>query len=676
MINVREESLLRLSLITQVGNTSTFNSGLIKLITMVIYESDLYSLSLDDIRYQIGVNYELEFTNEEILNAINSKDYGIYSITEKREIRNGNIASSKNIQKYKLEDRIVNKLKDNEEKDLYNSIIDDFISSHEFTNFNSTEIKDILNKYLYSVFNSNKDTMLQLLKKGNSNLESIECFPNIKDEEKKLINEFLNWDNPIKNEFIFRTISYCIDYCMLTIRKDHSSFRSLFKGKVFYLDANIIFRMAGINNEERKVVTNSFINKCIENGIEIRYTNITYDEIRSTVNRQIQGLKDMVGGYKPVSTEHYRGFSKPSANIELIVKYDNWIKSKGGKNNNFMAFEKFIQKEIDNILIKFKKVDFLSYEVTDKKDFTSLCESLASYKSNKDANYTRASIKIDINNYLYVYNLRKLSKGSTFLDISDYIISADGNLCEWGKEVLPSAIPIAVLPSVWHSLLLKFKGRTDKDYKAFTLFLNLRYKVSDEGFDNRKPKLLSIVQHMDEPVNIKNLILDEISDNLTNKYSDISDEHEIVEKAKNEVIENEINRIYEDDGKKLIDKGIAKGVVQAIHKIAESNVSTIIKRRTRIKKVIDWTRLIVGCLLAITIFITVVLFGISAISSTFKSEIFGYDLLSWTNVVGIFSGGIVFFILNPIKSLIGQEGYETLITKEIEKLKKGFKDEV
>lgn len=667
---MKEDKILRLSIITRTGNTSTFNSSLIKLITMVLYESEIFSLSLDEIRNSIELNYELEFTNEEILNAINSKDYGIYKIHERKEIRNGSIKNVENINKYRLEDKIINKLKEYEDRNVYYNIIDEFITKFGYENSNSKDIGDLINKYLYNVFNSNKDTMLLLLKSEERNLMSIENFADNNEKEKEIINNFLNWDNPSKNELIFQTVSYCVDYCMLTIRKDHSSFSHLFKGKVFYLDANIIFRMAGINNQERKIVTNSFINKCIENGIEIRYTNITYEEIRNTVNKQVQGLKDMLGGFTPVSTSNYTKFSKPSANIELIVKYDNWLRSKNGKQNDFLAFEKYMQREIDIILDKFNKVEFMSYEATAKDEFLSLSESLMAYKSSKNANYTADSIKIDINNFLYVYNLRKSSRGLTFLDISDYIISADGKFCEWGKEVMPSTIPIVVLPSVWHSLLLRFRGRANKDYEAFTLFLNLRYKVSDEGFDTRRPKILSIVQKMDEPVNIKNLILDEISDNLTEKYSDDSDEIEIIEKAKNTVIEKEIERIYEDDGKKLINEGIAEGKLQTLYKIAESNVNKKILRNNFVSKCIDYSRLALGVIVCTAVIILISLKGLSFISKSMKTEVLGYDLLSWSSIIGIGFAMIMFLIMDPIKKIYKSSSNEEMLEEEIKKIKK------
>lgn len=38
-------------------------------------------------------------------------------------------------------------------------------------------------------------------------------------DEELIINNFLNWDNKDKNEFILNMVTSCYDYCMLTIKR-------------------------------------------------------------------------------------------------------------------------------------------------------------------------------------------------------------------------------------------------------------------------------------------------------------------------------------------------------------------------------------------------------------------------------------------------------------------------
>ena len=74
---MKEIDILRLLLVTKSGNSSSFNANLLKIISMVLFDSEEKKLSVDDIRMQILDKYDLEFTNEEIEQAISQKESGI-----------------------------------------------------------------------------------------------------------------------------------------------------------------------------------------------------------------------------------------------------------------------------------------------------------------------------------------------------------------------------------------------------------------------------------------------------------------------------------------------------------------------------------------------------------------------------------------------------------------------
>ena len=69
----------------------------------------------------------------------------------------------------------------------------------------------------------------------------------------------------------------------MTVKKDKTVFASIFKGKEFYLDANIIFRLAGFNKTERKDAVTAFLSKCRECGVKINYSNFTSEEMDPTL---------------------------------------------------------------------------------------------------------------------------------------------------------------------------------------------------------------------------------------------------------------------------------------------------------------------------------------------------------------------------------------------------------
>ena len=68
---------------------------------------------------------------------------------------------------------------------------------------------------------------------------------------------------------------------------------------------------------------------------------------------------------------------------------------------------------------------------------------------------------------------------------NDFIVSADQLLISWTGNAF-SGVPIVVLPSVWLSIILRFTGRTDDDYKSFCLFLTQRQHISAADTRNQQ----------------------------------------------------------------------------------------------------------------------------------------------------------------------------------------------
>ena len=667
---MKEIDILRLLLVTKSGNSSSFNANLLKIISMVLFDSEEKKLSVDDIRMQILDKYDLEFTNEEIEQAISQKESGIEETFEKKTVYRQGRSFQESKRYFSLLDQTVNKYRENEKNNRLDIIINKYLEKKE--GISTDEFKELLLKFLYNTFNTNKETLLLFLKGNSLNIsQSQHC--DFTEEQKSILNDFLNWDNVEKNELVFGAASYCVEYCMLTVKKDFSSYRDIFRGKSFYLDSNVIFRLAGINNEERKIVTSAFIDKCLEEGITVKYTNFTYEEIKETVHNHVETIKKATNGKRMVSVKNWKRFTNPYTNLDFIKLYDEWAKNSKNDYNDFRSFEKYIMNIIQNILRPFKKVDFITYETKDQS-FSSYCESLEQYKTQRKAKCNKTSLKIDINNYLYIFNLREKSKGSTFVDIADYLISTDANLCEWGKKILPSSIPIAVLPSVWHSLILKFKGRTENDYQAFTLFLNLRYRLKDDDFDKRRPKILEIVQNLDEPVNLKNLILDDITEKLSEEYKDVSNEVEIIERSKKSVIEKEVQRGLEKRKEEILVTTKQKTEYETLMKLAEKRAEKKLRLYKRLSKIFGIIEMGCGVMFCIILLLVVCKKGLSFIPNVLNVNFFGSSIMGWFEIIGLVISAIGFFIVQPFKkNFLHSKDFDSIVEEEYIKLSKSIK---
>jgi len=250
---------LRLSLTLDDNNATTIQANIVKLIEAVLYAKNNESLTIDKISESIRQMFNLEFEQNELIKAINksrSSDfiridnqdpiYHLYRLTPKRyEIVKSKISFSE-------VDRLLKEFIDYSQRDI-----------------NFIDFKELILNFLYQAFSSDV-RIIQCLMNGEysgiiNNAANSEAFSN---EEKALINSFLNWPNRNKDKFVYNSVSCGYEYCMLSLKKDNS-FKYIFSGKVFYLDSNVIFRLMGLNKAERRNTMQVFIEKCNNVGIKI-----------------------------------------------------------------------------------------------------------------------------------------------------------------------------------------------------------------------------------------------------------------------------------------------------------------------------------------------------------------------------------------------------------------------
>lgn len=366
-------------------------------------------------------------------------------------------------------------------------------------------------------------------------------------DEAALINEFLNWDYKPKNEFILNLISSCFDYCMLTVKKDNNSYVNVFSGKIFYLDSNIIFRLAGFNKVERQNVMNSFINKCKEANIKICYTNHTYAEIKNTIKYHVDSIKSMFNKNNPLSLKAMQVMSSKYANLDFYEKYVEWCNENPSLIGDFEAFRVFLEGEIKNVTHTFE------LKVFDDKDtfknhtlFSELFDDFDQYKIERYKNTYEGAIKTDINNYLYMTEMNRGMQATNFMQLKYYFITADHCLTEWASLKRPGTIPLFVLPSVWYSILLKYKGRSDDDYNAFCQFLNIRIIPEKDIYLVEKRKMLAYILTLNEDSDIKERIVFDIESRLTNMDTSIDDPIAFAEESHQTILQEKLSKQKEE----------------------------------------------------------------------------------------------------------------------------------
>ena len=514
------------------NNASTFNKNLEKMIALVLHDKYGTSLNIVSIIKELKTNYGLDFSETEILNSIYNRRQNRIVCTVENKDHSLDEYSITPEEKARIDTKIKNT--------MIRDVISLFLSKNQDIDITAEAFETILKRYFYSVFNSNANTLSELLdQKTNAELEEDIHFT---EEEKNLINSFLEWNNSDKDKCVYQMVSCCFDYCMMTVKRDKNLYQNIFHQKKFYLDTNIIFRMMGLNRENRKILIDTFIDKCKGAGIELRYTNHTRQEIDNTIDFRVSQIRDLMQHKDPISIESVRSMTSKYYNLSFYDAYAKWCEEPANQVGDYNSFCNDLKLQARRILREFLQKDFDDYRFKYSEDFTNNCDSLKAYKAARRGYARDEVVQTDVNNYMHIRFMNEQDKAKDFFGTHSYLISADHILGEWAREQRPGAVPIVVLPSVWYSLILQYTGRSDDDFASFTRFLNFSLVSYDEE-DPRKVAILKKVISLDEPKEIKERTIYDIEQKLSTDYKDFDSVDDIVETSHEYILDQERARI-------------------------------------------------------------------------------------------------------------------------------------
>ena len=504
MLTIKENDLLRLSMILENQGETTRNKYICKFSEFVLFDSNKDELSVVEICEEILNRFQLQFDITEIEKAIESKGKNRITLNEK---------------KYKLTPKVANQLSSlNSAEDKLKEYVEIFMKEQQIDS--TIDILGLIKKYLYYSFNSNAKNFSSIIGAKPMTIADDNIISEFKPTslEVDLINRFISWDKPEKNKLFYSIVSSCYEYCLITTKKNPFLSKSIFKGKVFFLDTNIIFRMAGINKDERRFVVNSFIKKCKEVGITLCYTSAVFDELSRVIDRQIEYIQRITNRQVPVNPEKLNMLNDNYGINDFYNLYYNWCKEPQNKYYDFSSFKAHLKKRIYTELNKLEYMDSSKTKANDKSRFAELTNNLKEYKNNKRRYRTTTdeSIETDIKQILFLDSLRPQNARNLW-EMNEYLVSADQLFVSWAEKAF-DGIPLVVIPSLWLSIILRTCGRSSNDdYKSFCMFLTLRHHHSEEDDLNINPiELLSRLSEKTISSQLKEQIIDEIVSNRNN----------------------------------------------------------------------------------------------------------------------------------------------------------------
>ncbi|SFO14797.1 hypothetical protein [Proteiniclasticum ruminis] len=343
------------------------------------------------------------------------------------------------------------------QKEYYNSIyryIDEYYNSDEEIRniITNEEFTKLIEDFLYSVFVQNIAKSSRMF---DVSIDKKDLLTDLKvsEERKKIINSFLDYDDDNKNKAIYNIGSLAIEYVILNGGIDLQSQESNILKKVLYLDTNIIYRLLGINGEQRKIKVRNLISRCIETGQQIKISYTSKKEFFDSIDYQLQ---------KVVRYPSNIRYTEPIDNAIIKDYYDT-------KSGNAKFYRAKVQAEYEDLIREFsiveEKYDF--YGTARGKDRLAIdryASSIAGYK-----NKTLKEALPDATNTYYIEKLRS-NQGKTFRELKEFFLTSDKNLINWETEA-KETYPVTIYPSNWLSIILRFGSRTNDDYRSFVSFI-------------------------------------------------------------------------------------------------------------------------------------------------------------------------------------------------------------
>ncbi|RZK25513.1 MAG: hypothetical protein EOO43_05335 [Flavobacterium sp.] len=365
----------------------------------------------------------------------------------------------------------------------------EFLNSHKEI-VGALDGKAIIYKFLYEIFSNNITSFSKLIDYKKDLAGSINIDDSFNSVEKTIINTFLQWENDGKNKAVFDISSYALEYCMITNKESKQTFHlKNLKNKDFFLDTNVLFRAIGINGENRKARTVTFLDKFNEAGEKLFISKFTEQEYKATLKYYCEQISR-----KSYSKVDPRIFSKFQKNSDFFDFYHKWRANR--TNDSIKLFEAHLLSEYEAFKMRFKvqeeyNVGFNEKEEDVIKKINDLAIDIFSFKNSENSYFNRfPTAETDAKNILMI-NEKRDGQFRNIFETKYFFISSDQGLRRWDFNRKDST-PAVLLPSQWMSILLRYVNRTNDDFKSFVSFLNLSQNESNVSSENLQLILIGI----------------------------------------------------------------------------------------------------------------------------------------------------------------------------------------
>ncbi|MEA1787674.1 hypothetical protein U1E44_16350 [Arenibacter sp. GZD96] len=555
-----KNQLFRLSAVLYADNNYLVSSDttLRKIIETGLFAMERNSVTIHELIDFIFDNYNLHIDEVELINIISTKkqDSFIINLIDEKQILS-----------------LTEKRKAQIQAKIDENTIEHFIDLYfadENTPDNSKTLKELIYRFLYDILSSNVESFKKLIDKENT----IEALINVDNhnynpEERELINAFLKWDNLEKNKSIFDIASFAIEYCLISNHSKQGLDLNNLKNKTFYLDTNVLFRTLGLNGEDRKKRSVTFLKRFQESKTELLISKYTDKEFKDTIDYYLQRLTN-----RPFKNEVNPALFKNqffSSLKDIYNFYYNW--RIGKQNHSLDLFKADILANYQafcsnmNITIDYRNV----LKEDEKKTNETLMDYISSIRNHKSSDTNNGNLnayEFDAKNVLLLENLRG-DKNNSIFDTKQFFLSMDQSLRRWDFYRGNSA-PLIIIPSQWMSLLLRYQTRTTDDFKSFVSFLNLpipEKQISSENIHNVLAGISEVTSNFEQQSYITEQLINQGFEKIMLKTKDSDELFELTVNASESILEKKLKELETKQ------EELANSSDQRIKKLEEHNDS-------------------------------------------------------------------------------------------------------
>lgn len=458
---MNKQFLIRTAAVIYADNYSSRKTDTIKkkFIEAIFCNNGNNPLTIGEIGNKLSDDMKLSFTDNEIEKIVMDKDNFLFQQF-----------GDKTNDKYSLEKKRFDFLS-RKSKDNLDECIERYLHVEKDNMYNDIiSLKELLQKYLYYIMNSNIEAF-NLVLTGGSTIQNINSgITDLSEEEIVQINNFLSWKDSTKDKELFKMVSFCIEYAIVVNNSNESNLIRSIKNKILYIDNAFIYRALGINGEVRRKRTISFIKKCLETGQKLRISKFSREEFIKSIDYHIRQLANTT----PFGRINFKLFSQYSNGDSIYQYYHQW---RGNRiSYGFDIFKSSIISEYNNLIRTYNIEEDYVIPFDDKNDIPEISkysEEIENIKrkGNKESHNT------DAKNMYWIEKKRNGCDGR-LTDTKYYFITPDQKLQQWDYNH-SSNQPITLLPSQWLALILKYTSRTNDDYQSFVSFLKIPNKTID-----------------------------------------------------------------------------------------------------------------------------------------------------------------------------------------------------